>query len=75
MKSIYPYEKKVYFGYEEQGDQPYIISNRMKNKGLDDGQREQKSGAMNMQTKSATYARQNEEFGNLNLLEELQKHF
>ena len=30
---------------------------------------------MNMQTKSATYARENEEIGNLNLLEELQKHF
>ena len=32
MRSIYPYERKVYFGYEEQVDQSDVISNKMRNR-------------------------------------------
>ena len=32
MRSIYPYEKKVYFGYEEHSDGPSIIPSKVKNR-------------------------------------------
>lgn len=47
----------------------------MKSKGFEESQRDLNKGLMNIQTKSSTYAREAEDQANLNLLEELEKHF
>ena len=60
IKTIYPYERKVYFGYEETNDQHDIISSKNKVKNMGESQKDPNKTLMNIQTKSSTYAREQE---------------